>query len=130
MGLIDRRYRLPGARRERPSELARLRVDGDLRALERLRASGVDRTRPLALQLAIRLETRKRASEIAAPLRGQGYAVEIEPSGLRDGTFDLIATRAVVASDEAVLAESERFQAIALEAGGDYRGWRLAPDAP
>jgi hypothetical protein len=129
VGLLDRIYRAPGERTRRASELARRRVDGDLRALERLRADGRDPALPLALQFGLRLPTRRVASELAAPLRADGYAIEIVPADDPEGRFDLLATRVALVSDEALLAESERLAQAALEAGGDYRGWRIRPAA-
>jgi hypothetical protein len=129
VGLIERMYRAPGDRSETSSELSRVRVEGDLRALESLTASGRDLRAPLPLQFAIRLPSRKTASELAAPFRADGFSVEIEVTGDRHGSFDLYATRTLIVNEAALLDLSEAVDTAARDAGGTYRGWRVAPAA-
>jgi hypothetical protein len=127
MGLIERMYRAPGDRRESASQLSRARVEGDLRALEALTASGRNLRAPLPLQFAVRLPSRKAASELAAPFQADGFSVEIEATGDRDGSFDLYATRTLIVNEAALLDLSETVDTAARDAGGVYRGWRVAP---
>jgi hypothetical protein len=127
MGLLDRRYRVPGEQEARsPKERARIRANADDRALERLRDDGVDLTRPQRLQLAIRMPTHGVASKAAAPLR-ESFEIEIERTDLQDGSCDVFATCEMLLEERAVYAVSRRFDELAQEAGGRYRGWRLAP---
>jgi hypothetical protein len=129
MGLIERMYRAPGDRRDSASQLSRVRVEGDLRALEALTASGRNLRAPLPLQFAVRLPSRKAASELAAPFQADGFSVEIEATGDRHGSFDLYATRTLIVNEAALLDLSESVDTAAREAGGVYRGWRVTPAA-
>ena len=120
--LLERQYRLPGHGLSR-DEVREASVRGDLAALERRRAERGELTGEQDVRFGLELPGPALAGEVAALLREQGYAVEVERS---DGAALLIARVTMPLDAVALQVHSERFCALADRYAGRYRGWALA----
>jgi hypothetical protein len=105
-------------------------ADGDQLIVHQLRLLGADLSRPREVLHFVYFPTKEDAEDAAAELRGEGYAVEVQPSADADtnppNPWLALARKDTVVDEGAVIDMRPRFEALAAARSGEYDGWEAA----
>jgi hypothetical protein len=119
--LIERRYRTPGSSLSR-AEVVEASVRGDRDALRRIVEERGALEGRQDVRFGLELPGPALAGEVAAALREEGYAVEVERG---EGRALVVARVQLELTEEELRRRSERFCALADSYAGRYRGFAL-----
>jgi hypothetical protein len=96
--------------------------DDDATLIDRLRAGGVDLSRPIAVEHYLTLPNERMARQFVAKLGTSGAIVDLSPSLFR-GHWTVRVTLSMVVTLERMEAMRQSLGAFAEEHGGSYDGW-------
>lgn len=96
--------------------------------LEELGEAGVDLSQPVTVEHYLYFPIASLAYGAAEELRREGFAVDVEEEGEREGWI-AYATRSVDAAVPLLVRIRERLASAAELRGGAYEGWNIVPFA-
>jgi hypothetical protein len=100
--------------------------DDDARAIEQLRASGSDLSRPIVVDQYLYFPNEEVANSVAEAMRRDGYSVEIEAPGSGVKNWACIAKKPLMVTPSGLREVRGKLTVLAEQAGGEYDGWEAS----
>jgi hypothetical protein len=106
-----------------PPSTATAAEDGDDLVIEKLRESGTDLRKPLAVDVYLYFPSEAAANSVADSMRGSGYSAEVRAPRKDVPDWACVAKKPMLVTSAGMHDVRAKLTALASQFGGEYDGW-------